>query len=97
MNKLGAAKVLFSQLDTTFEERISPINPRQNYEKYRNHVAWEMLKTLQSLQFPSRKAKRDGHTAAVCLQRSEKLSHARKTTQFYISLQARILTRVLDL
>lgn len=39
MNKSGTAKVLYSQLDTTFEERISLINLWRDYEKYRNHIA----------------------------------------------------------
>lgn len=43
MNKSGAAKVLFSQLDSTFEERISPIKLWQDYENYRNHIAQEMF------------------------------------------------------
>lgn len=44
VNKSGAVKVLFSQWDSTFEERALPIKLWQNYEKYRNHVAQEMLK-----------------------------------------------------
>ena len=39
MDKSGAANVLFSQLNTTFEEGISPIKLWQGYEKYRKHVA----------------------------------------------------------
>lgn len=56
-----------------------------------------IFKALQSLQFPSRKAKSDGHMAAVCLQRSEKVSHARKATQFSTSPQGRFLTVALEL
>lgn len=40
---------------------------------------WEMLEGLKTVQVPSRQAKRDRHMVAVCLQRSEKVSQARKT------------------
>lgn len=38
-----------------------------------------MLEGLKTVQVPSRQAKRDRHMVAVCLQRSEKVSQARKT------------------